>query len=52
MTNYEQIKNMSVEDMVELLNNTTRQIALQLNCEYISNDKASLRLWLEREARE
>ena len=50
MTNYEKIKNMSVEEMAEFLNSTTSQIALKLNGEYVSNDKDSLRLWLESEA--
>ena len=52
MTNFEKFKNMSVDEMAEFLNSTTRQIALRLNGEYISNDKDSLRLWLESEVEE
>lgn len=52
MTNFEKIKNMSVEEMAEFLNSTTGQIALKLNGEYVSNDKDSLRLWLESEVEE
>lgn len=52
MTNYEKIKNMSVEEMAKFLNSTTSQIALKLNGEYVSNDKDSLRLWLESEVEE
>nr|DAE34490.1 MAG TPA: hypothetical protein [Caudoviricetes sp.] len=52
MTNYENFKNMSIEKMVEFLNSTTGQIALRLNGEYVSNDKDSLRLWLESEVEE
>lgn len=52
MTNYEKNKNMSIEEMVIFLNSTTRQIALRLNGKYISNDKDSLRLWLESEVEE
>lgn len=51
MTNFEKIKNMSVQEMAEFLNSTTGQIALRLNCEYVSNDKDSLRLWLESEVK-
>lgn len=43
---------MSVDEMAEFFNRTTRQIALRLNGEYISNDKDSLRLWLESEVEE
>lgn len=52
MTNYEKIKNMSVEEMAEFLNSTTGQIALKLNGKYVSNDEDSLRLWLESEVEE
>ena len=52
MTNYENIKNMSVEEMAEFLNSTTGQIALKLNGEYVSNDEDSLHLWLESEVEE
>ena len=52
MTNYEKIKNMGIEEMAEFLNSTTGQIALRLNGEYVSNDKDSLRLWLESEVEE
>lgn len=52
MTNYEKFKNLSVDEMAEFLNSTTGQIALKLNGKYISNDKNSLRLWLESEVEE
>lgn len=52
MTNFENFKNMSIEKMAEFLNSTTGQIALRLNGEYVSNDKDSLRLWLESEVEE
>lgn len=52
MTNFEKIKNMSVEEMAEFLNSTTTQIALKLNGEYVSNEKGSLCEWLESEVEE
>lgn len=52
MTNYEKNKNMSIEEMAEFMNSITGQIALRLNGEYVSNDKDSLRLWLESEVEE
>ena len=52
MTNFEKIKENNIEEMAEFLNRTTRQIALRLNGEYISNDKDSLRLWLNSEVEE
>ena len=49
MTNFEKIKENNIEKMAEFLNSTTGQIALRLNGEYVSNDKDSVRLWLESE---
>lgn len=52
MTNYERIKNMSIDEMAEFLNSATGQIVLRLNGEYVPNDKVSLRLWLKSEVEE
>ena len=52
MTNFEKIKENNIEEMAEFLNSTTGQIALRLNGEYVSNDKDSLRLWLNSEVEE
>lgn len=52
MTNYEKIKNMSVEEMAEFLYHITTQIALKLNSKFVLNDKGSLCEWLESEVEE
>ena len=52
MTNFEKIKQMSVEELAEFLNGTTGNIALKFNGEYVSNLKGSLCEYLNSEVRE
>ena len=51
MTNYERIKNLSVEEMTEFLRNTSKNMALKLNGEYVTNDKEFILIWLESEVK-
>ena len=51
MTNYERIKDMSVEEMAEFLRNTSKNMALKLNGEYVTNDKEFILIWLESEVK-
>lgn len=52
MTNYEKIKNKSVEEMAELLNHATSQLALKLNGKYVLNTTEAICEWLESEVEE
>ena len=49
MTNYERIKNMSVEEMAEFIHCITSSIAVKLNSEYVSNEIEYIKQYLERE---
>lgn len=51
MTNYEKYK-MSVEEMAELLNHATSQLALKLNGKYVLNTTEAICDWLESEVEE
>ena len=51
MTNYDRIKNLSVEEMAEFLRNTSTNTALKLNGEYVTNDKEFILIWLESEVK-
>ena len=48
MTNYEKYKK-SVEEMAELLNHATSQLALKLNGKYVLNTTEAICEWLENE---
>ena len=52
MTNYEKIKQMSVEEMAWFLKNTTKSLAINLNGTYIVNDEMYINLYLESEVEE
>ena len=49
MTNYERIKNMSVEEMAEFIHCITSSIAVKLNSEYVSNEIEYIKQYLESE---
>lgn len=49
MTNYEKIKAMTFEEMAEFLKNSSNNLCLKLNGEYIVNEIISIKEWLERE---
>lgn len=52
MTNYERIKNMSVEEMAEFIHCITSSIAVKLNSEYVSNEIEYIKQYLESEVDE
>lgn len=51
-TNFEKIKSMTLEEMAELLKNSSNNLCLKLNGEYITNEIISIKDWLEREVEE
>lgn len=50
-TNYDRIRNMSVEELAEFLENTNTQTAIKIGGEYgyIVRDKKYIKMWLESE---
>lgn len=52
ITNYERIKNMSVEEMAEFIHCITSSIAVKLNSEYVSNEIEYIKQYLESEVDE
>lgn len=52
MTNYERIRNMSVEEMAEFISKTSTNLAVKLDCEYVINEKENIKRWLESEVTE
>lgn len=51
-TNYDRIRNMSVEELAEFLENTNSNCAIKLGDGYIVRDKLYIRIWLEAEVTE
>lgn len=51
-TNYDRIRNMSVEEMAEFLENTNSNCAIKLGDGYIVRDKLYIRIWLGAEVTE
>jgi hypothetical protein len=51
-TNYDRIRNMSIEKMAEFLENTNSNCAIKLGDGYIVRDKLYIRIWLESEVTE
>lgn len=49
MTNYERIKNMSVEEMARFISITSTNLAVKLDGEYVLNDVYLIKHWLESE---
>lgn len=49
MTNFEKIKAMTLEEMAEFLKNSSNNICLKLNGEYITNEIIYIKKWLELE---
>ena len=49
MTNFDKIKSMTLKEMAELLKNSSNNLCLKLNGEYITNEIISIKDWLERE---
>lgn len=52
MTNFERIKAMTIEEMVEFIHGITTSIAVKLNGEYVSNETEYIKQWLEIEVQE
>ena len=48
-TNYDRIRNMSVEQVAKFIHGTTSSIAVKLNGEYVSNEIEYIKQWLESE---
>ena len=51
MTNYDRIKSMSVEDLIEFINNISTSLAVKMNGEYIVREKDSIKQWLLQEVK-
>lgn len=51
-TNYDRIKSMSVEDLIEFINNISTSLAVKMNGEYIVREKDSIKQWLLQEVSE
>lgn len=51
-TNYERIRNMSVEELAEFIHFITPSIAVKLNGEYVSNEIEYIKQYLENEVTE
>ena len=49
ITNYDRIRNMSVEEMAEFFENTNSQCAIKVNGELIVRHKDYIKIWLESE---
>lgn len=49
MTNFERIKEMSVEEIADFLNDTSTSLAIKVNGEYIVREKESVKQWLNSE---
>ena len=52
MTNYDRIKQMSVDEMTEFLHGITTSIAVKLKDEYVSNETEYIKQWLLQEESE
>ena len=52
MTNYEKIKQMSVEEMAEMLNCIVPNIAIKLLEKYVARDTGHIVEWLDSEVEE
>lgn len=48
-TNYDRIRNMSIEEMAEFLESTNNLMAIKLGGEYIVRDKKYIKIYLESE---
>ncbi len=51
-TNYERIRNMSVEELAEFIHFIIPSIAVKLNGEYVSNEIEHIKQYLESEVSE
>lgn len=51
-TNYERIRNMSVDELAKFISITSTNIAVKLDGEYVSNDQYFIKQWLESEVTE
>lgn len=49
MTNFERIKEMSVEEVADFLNDISTSLAIKVNGEYIVREKESVKQWLNSE---
>lgn len=52
MTNFERIKSMSVNELSEILEGTSNDLAVKLFGSYITRDKEYIQAWLESEVSE
>lgn len=52
MTNYENIKQMSIDEMAEEISTMSYDLAIKLGKNFVVNDKRSIKQWLESEAEE
>ena len=50
ITNYDRIRNMSVEEMAQMLCETTVTLAVKLCGEYVSRTTSEIEKWLKQEA--
>ena len=51
-TVFDKIKSMTLEEMAEFLKNSSNNLCLKLNGEYIVNEIISIKEWLEQEEKE
>ena len=51
MTDFEMIKSMTLEEMAEFLKNSSNNLCLKLNGEYIVNEIIYIKEWLESEVK-
>lgn len=51
-TNYDRIRNMSIEELAEFLESTNNVMAIKLGGEYIVRAKEYIKIWLESEVTE
>lgn len=49
MTNFERIKEMSVDEIAGFLNDISTSLAIKVNSEYIVREKESVKQWLNSE---
>lgn len=52
MTNYDRIRNMSVEELADFLENTNTSLAIKLCDNYVVKEKIYIKQWLESEVTE
>ena len=50
MTNFEKIKQMSVDDLTDFLNSISTSLAIKMFGNYIVREKDVIKQWLESEA--